>query len=143
MDFFKRLPIPSPQAAANVAWETMKAYWPENSPCMELIKRRSGTDADYGTQPGDNEMATMAQQGYQEAGANLFKNLNKLKKIYPQGLQNLVSTKLEKHTNSRTAALVGGPSTQRGPKKCARVADERAKKSTNGRQRGTSLMPFR
>lgn len=39
---FRGFYIPSIGATFNVAWETMKAKWPENSPCMELI-RGNGT----------------------------------------------------------------------------------------------------
>lgn len=35
---FRGFSIPSLQATVNVAWETIKAKWPENSPCMELIR---------------------------------------------------------------------------------------------------------
>lgn len=76
MDSFRRFPIPSFQAMLNVAWETIKAYMPENSPCGELIGLRSGQQ-----EPGERtsfkegsramgestEMATMAEQGGYEA----------------------------------------------------------------------------
>lgn len=39
---FRGYYIPSFGATINVAWETLKAKWPENSPCMELI-RGNGT----------------------------------------------------------------------------------------------------
>lgn len=42
MAHFRGFYIPSFGAAVNVAWETLKAKWPENSPCMELI-RGNGT----------------------------------------------------------------------------------------------------
>ncbi|KAK1130227.1 hypothetical protein K0M31_018366 [Melipona bicolor] len=35
---FRGFYIPSLGATINVAWETLKAKWPENSPCMELIR---------------------------------------------------------------------------------------------------------
>lgn len=35
---FRGFYIPSIGATINVAWETLKAKWPENSPCMELIR---------------------------------------------------------------------------------------------------------
>lgn len=35
---FRGFYIPSFGATVNVAWETLKAIWPENSPCMELIR---------------------------------------------------------------------------------------------------------
>jgi len=35
---FRGFYIPSFGATINVAWETLKAKWPENSPCMELIR---------------------------------------------------------------------------------------------------------
>lgn len=35
---FRGFYIPSFGASVNVAWETLKAIWPENSPCMELIR---------------------------------------------------------------------------------------------------------
>ena len=38
MAYFKGFYVPSFGATLNVAWETIKAKWPENSPCMELIK---------------------------------------------------------------------------------------------------------
>jgi len=44
---FRGFYIPSFGATVNVAWETLKAIWPENSPCMELI-RGSGADGGIG-----------------------------------------------------------------------------------------------
>lgn len=38
MAYFRGFFIPSLSATMNVAWETIKAKWPENSPCMELIR---------------------------------------------------------------------------------------------------------
>ena len=38
MAYFKGFYIPTLEATLNVAWETIKAKWPENSPCMELIR---------------------------------------------------------------------------------------------------------
>jgi len=35
---FRGFHIPSIGATINVAWETLKAKWPENSPCIELIR---------------------------------------------------------------------------------------------------------
>lgn len=35
---FRGFYIPSLGATINVAWETLKAKWPENSPCMELLR---------------------------------------------------------------------------------------------------------
>lgn len=34
--------IPSFSATVNVMWETLKAKWPENTPCMELIRGAGG-----------------------------------------------------------------------------------------------------
>ncbi|KAL0277296.1 UNVERIFIED_CONTAM: hypothetical protein PYX00_004636 [Menopon gallinae] len=76
MDSFRRFPMPSFEAMLNVAWETIKAYMPENSPCGEIIGLRSGQQ-----EPGERtrfnekskamgestEMATMAEQGGYEA----------------------------------------------------------------------------
>lgn len=61
------MPIPSPQVAINVAWETVKAYWPENSPCMELIRQKRGAEGE-----NDNEMATMAEEGYQQQTGEIY-----------------------------------------------------------------------
>lgn len=83
MDSFKRFPIPSLEATLNVAWETIKAYMPENSPCMELLKKRSGAQ-----EPGEHtrfneankamgestEMATMAEEGYEVTGMAYLSN---------------------------------------------------------------------
>lgn len=75
MEFFRRFPIPSLEATFNVAWATIKAYMPENSPCMELLRSKTGPD-----EPGEHtrfnekptgestEMATMAEQGYEATG---------------------------------------------------------------------------
>lgn len=40
---FRGFYIPSFGASVNVAWETLKAIWPENSPCMELIRSGGGS----------------------------------------------------------------------------------------------------
>lgn len=49
--------IPSFSATVNVVWETLKAKWPENSPCMELIRNAGGGGGGGGGQarpvPGD------------------------------------------------------------------------------------------
>ncbi|XP_058801607.1 vesicular inhibitory amino acid transporter [Phymastichus coffea] len=42
---FKGFYIPSFSATVNVAWETVKALWPENSPCMELLRGPSSGQA--------------------------------------------------------------------------------------------------
>lgn len=39
---FRGFYIPSFGATVNVAWETLKAMWPEKSPCMELIRGGGG-----------------------------------------------------------------------------------------------------
>lgn len=39
---FRGFYIPSFGATVSVAWETLKAKWPENSPCMELIRGGGG-----------------------------------------------------------------------------------------------------
>lgn len=55
MTHFKGFYIPSMSATFNVAWETIKAKWPENSPCMELIRGPGqGAGRGYG-QPGEAE----------------------------------------------------------------------------------------
>lgn len=80
--------IPSLSATLNVAWETCKALWPENSPCMELI-RGPGTGAGFeqqgervdgaemttlnngaGTSYGEKKHVTMAEDSfsYQRSG---------------------------------------------------------------------------
>lgn len=42
MTQFRGFFIPDLSATMNVAWETVRSLWPENSPCMELIRGRSG-----------------------------------------------------------------------------------------------------
>lgn len=39
---FRGFYIPSFGATISVAWETLKSKWPENSPCMELIRGSGG-----------------------------------------------------------------------------------------------------
>lgn len=57
MAYFRGVFIPSFNATINVAWETIKAKWPENSPCMELIRGPGpgarGPDAAGYDQQGD------------------------------------------------------------------------------------------
>lgn len=42
---FGRFYVPPFGAALNVVWATVKAYVPENSPCMEIIAKRRGDQA--------------------------------------------------------------------------------------------------
>lgn len=49
---FRGFYIPSFGATVNVAWETLKAVWPENSPCMELIRGGGGSGGDMGHPQG-------------------------------------------------------------------------------------------
>ena len=55
--------MPSLEATLNVAWETVKALWPENSPCMELIRGPNKLGEEYGQPPGEGgeaaEMTTL------------------------------------------------------------------------------------
>lgn len=48
---FRGFQIPSFGATVSVMWETVKAKWPENSPCMELIR---GPGPGQQQQPRDN-----------------------------------------------------------------------------------------
>lgn len=48
---FRGYYIPSFGATINVLWETLKAKWPENSPCMELI---SGNGLSQQQAPGQS-----------------------------------------------------------------------------------------
>ncbi|KAL7292981.1 hypothetical protein TKK_0013431 [Trichogramma kaykai] len=61
MASFRGTFIPSAQATLNVAWETVKALWPENSPCMELIRGPNQNADGYGQQTaaGSGEAAEM------------------------------------------------------------------------------------
>ena len=56
----------------NVLWETVKAKWPENSPCMELIRgpgpggpSASGYDKDEFREGADGAEMTMLNNGEQ------------------------------------------------------------------------------
>lgn len=79
MNTFRSFPIPSLEATLNVVWETIKAYMPDNSPCMELKKRKNGAaennEKSWFRQEGNagenTEMATMAEGG-QEATGEFF-----------------------------------------------------------------------
>lgn len=51
MTYFGRFYIPPISAAVNVAWETVKALIPEDSPCVELIQKATGRHHP----PGDAE----------------------------------------------------------------------------------------
>lgn len=82
MAYFKGVFIPSLSATLNVAWETIKAKWPENSPCMEIIRNAggggvggeprgpSGNNFRSFNEEGENtEMTTMkGNEGYGEQG---------------------------------------------------------------------------
>lgn len=50
---FRGFYIPSLGATINVAWETLKAKWPENSPCVELL--RSGGMSSMGRPQARND----------------------------------------------------------------------------------------
>lgn len=77
MAYFRGVFVPSMTATLNVAWETIKAKWPENSPCMEIVRGTGG-----GSQPrepsgnfrsfneGENtEMTTMnGEEAFGEQG---------------------------------------------------------------------------
>lgn len=54
---FRGFYIPSFGATINVAWETLKAKWPENSPCMELIRGGGGGGMDQGHSQGRHGQA--------------------------------------------------------------------------------------
>lgn len=78
MTSFRGFYIPSFGATVNVAWETLKAKWPENSPCMELIRgtgmagqgdpqARTGDFKSFGEGEDNTEMTTMnGEQAYRE-----------------------------------------------------------------------------
>lgn len=82
MAYFRGVFIPSLSATLNVAWETLKSKWPENSPCMEMIRNAGGVGGGGGGggadtsgnfrsfNEGENtEMTTMkGQEGYGEQG---------------------------------------------------------------------------
>ena len=77
MAYFRGVFVPSMSATLNVAWETIKAKWPENSPCMEIIRGTGGGGQPRGPpgefrsfNEGDNtEMTTMnADENYGEQG---------------------------------------------------------------------------
>lgn len=80
MAYIRGVFIPSVQATINVAWETLKAKWPENSPCMELIRgpgpgarpAQQGTNFRTFSEGGDNtEMTTMhAEEGYADPNSS-------------------------------------------------------------------------
>lgn len=59
---FRGFNLPSLGASMSVAWETVKAKWPENSPCMELIRGPGSTG--YGQQ----RPAQQAEAGFQAFG---------------------------------------------------------------------------
>lgn len=70
MNMFRGVFIPSLEATFNVIRETIKAYLPEKSPCLELIRR--GENEGGGMKMKDNtEMATMSEEGY-EATGNIY-----------------------------------------------------------------------
>lgn len=72
---FRGFNIPSLQATLGVAWETIKAKMPENSPCMELIRGTGGAQGGYGQQqPGDN--TEMRQMNNGEDGYNRQNSVN-------------------------------------------------------------------
>lgn len=68
---FRGYNLPSLGASISVAWETIKAKWPENSPCMELIRgpgpgygqpsqaQREGDFQAFGENGDNTEMRTM------------------------------------------------------------------------------------
>ena len=75
MAYFRGVFIPSIGATLSVAWETVKAKWPENSPCLELIRgteskgQRRETSGDFRTfnEGETTEMTTMnREQGINE-----------------------------------------------------------------------------
>ena len=84
MNAFRSFQIPSLEATLNVFWETVKAYMPDNSPCMELLKRKNKQvdneqddkqnwfNENDGKYRGENtEMATLAEEGYEATGSIL------------------------------------------------------------------------
>lgn len=76
MNAFRGFTIPTLEATLNVVWETIKAYMPDNSPCMELLKQKNES-AGRGNwfkpgEPGENtEMSTMAEEGYEATGMSV------------------------------------------------------------------------
>lgn len=52
---FRGFNIPSLGATVNVAWETLKAKWPENSPCMELIRGSGMSQGHHQEQSGQGQ----------------------------------------------------------------------------------------
>jgi vesicular inhibitory amino acid transporter len=64
MAYFRGFYVPSIGAVFNVAWETLKATWPENSPCMELVrgpnsKEAHGQRGEYRESVDGAEMTTL------------------------------------------------------------------------------------
>ena len=62
---FRGFNLPSFGASMSVAWETLKAKWPENSPCMELIR---GPGPGYGQQPPQQQEHGGGFQAFGEDG---------------------------------------------------------------------------
>lgn len=61
--------IPSFGATVNVMWETLKSKWPENSPCMELIRAAGG--AGGGGAGGEQQRPVPGQfRSFGEGGDN-------------------------------------------------------------------------
>ncbi|XP_066601436.1 vesicular inhibitory amino acid transporter [Prorops nasuta] len=63
MASFRGFTIPSLGATFNVAWATIKAKWPENSPCMELIRGP-------GMGPGQSQGQPGGFKTFEEGGEN-------------------------------------------------------------------------
>ena len=70
---FRGFTIPTMQAAVNVAWETIKAKMPENSPCMEFLRTSSFSGPQAGSSDPNRqrfdgaEMTTMNEEnGYED-----------------------------------------------------------------------------
>ncbi|KAK0091742.1 hypothetical protein PV326_002765 [Microctonus aethiopoides] len=80
---FRGFFIPSFGATVNVMWETLKAKWPENSPCMELIRGPgpgqqrpppAGSFKAFGEDGENTEMTMMNNEeafGGQSSGAGI------------------------------------------------------------------------
>lgn len=79
MAYFRGVFIPSLSATLNVAWETLKSKWPENSPCMEMIRNAGGVGGGGGGGGGadtsGNFRSIFSEKHYSQ-GANFYRKLN-------------------------------------------------------------------
>lgn len=69
---FRGFYIPSLGATVSVAWETLKSKWPENSPCVELIRGATGGGGGGGGGGGDGGVV----MGQGRTGQGQFKSFD-------------------------------------------------------------------